>query len=160
LRLPLIGELLTLLRDKSVLYDNGNSVRRSELVSRFDLAERERRGLRGALVHIPQSPFDVPDEFCAEDRRWPDRAARARAALAALETSAASADARTEWSEVAGENAAVATTLVGLGDAVAARLLHHAYVLAMVNLHVILGYPLLAVPERARFAALVEAMTA
>jgi hypothetical protein len=36
-----------------------------------------------------------------------------------------------------------------------ARLLHHAYVLAMANLHVTAGYPLLEIPDRARFVRLV-----
>lgn len=157
LRLPLVGELFTLLRDKSVLYDNGNSLRRAELVARFDLAEREGRGLRGALVHIPQSPFDVPERFSRADGHWPERAERARAALACLGEGGAPPDeARAHWRQVACENAAVKTTLVALGRPVSARLLHHAYVLAMVNLHVILGYPLLAVPGRERFDALLE----
>ena len=46
--------------------------------------------------------------------------------------------------------------LSSLGVERSARLLHHGYVLAMMNLHVILGYPLLDVPERARFVELVS----
>ena len=37
-----------------------------------------------------------------------------------------------------------------------AALLEHSYVLAMCNLHVLLGYPLLALPAKERFEALTE----
>ncbi len=141
LRLPFLGELLALLRDKSVLYDNGTSLRRQALVGAFDLAERTGTGLRGALVHIPQSPFRTPDFYRRMPQQWPQRAARAEDAILAL-AGADEAASREAWKEVARANAAVKTTLVGLGDDVAARLLHHAYVLAAVNLHVILDYPL------------------
>jgi predicted acylesterase/phospholipase RssA len=155
LGLPLIGYLLTLLRDEAVLYDNGNSVRREELVARFDLAEREGKGLRGALVHILESPFRVADAFSDSDA-WPDRATRARAAIALLEGGGDPSAVRREWAEVAKANGLVATTLFALGPDVTARLLYHSYVLAMVNLHVILGYPLLAMPSQERFRSMVE----
>ena len=147
---PLVGELLTLLREKDVLYDNGNSVRRRELVARFDLAEVRPPGLRGALVHIEQSPYMVPGAFADEAEPCPARAARAAAARAALDASEGDEAA---WEAVAQANAAVPTTLVAFTPEVTARLLHHGYVLAMVNLHVILGHPLLDVPPRARFEA-------
>ncbi len=150
LRIPLIGEFATLLRDKSVLYDNGTSVRREALVARFRLAELRGTGLRGALVHIPQTPYVVPDGF-ARDTDHPDRAARARAALDRLGDTDTS---RREWKAIAEQNSGVGTGLSALGNDVAARLMRHAYVLAMVNLHVILGYPLLDLPEPTRFEAL------
>ncbi len=149
LRLPLIGEVLALLRDKTVLYDNGNSLRRKELVAGFKLADRDGEGLRGSLVHIPQSPFKIP---AAWEKDGGERGERAKAALAALRGSDVDPKAVEErWERVAKENAAVATTLFRLEPAVASRLLHHAYVLAMANLHTILGYPLLPVPAADRF---------
>jgi hypothetical protein len=42
-----------------------------------------------------------------------------------------------------------------LGPEVAARLAYHGYVLAMANLHVILDFPLLEIPDMARFTNLV-----
>jgi len=156
LGVPLVGELLALLRDKSVLFDNGTSVRRRELVSRFDLAAKTGSGLAGALVHIPQSPFDVAEHFAGDATDWPQRHARALAVIAELEGGDADA-ARTTWSQVARENAAVKTTLVSFSPEVCARLLHHSYVLTMVNLHVVLGYPLLEIPDRQRFTELVAA---
>jgi hypothetical protein len=156
LRLPALGELLTLLQDKSVLYDNGNSLRRQALVARFELAERDGKGLRGALVHIPQSPFRVPRRFAGEtgaDGAPTARALRAKAAIAALQEGRGPGI-EAEWAAIAKANAAVATTLVKFDVEIASRLLHHAYVLAMVNLHVLLGYPLLDLPPAAEFEAL------
>jgi hypothetical protein len=144
---------MTLLRDKSVLYDNGNSVRRRELVARFDFAEKHPPGLRGALVHIEQSPFRVPRAFEDEDELWPQRAQRATEARATLESGGEFRE--QDWKKIAKANAAVPTTLVAFSEEDTARLLHHAYVLAMVNLHVVLGYPLLDVPPRQRFRDLI-----
>ena len=53
-------------------------------------------------------------------------------------------------------NALVPTTLVALRRDVTVRLLRHAYVLAMVNLHVLLGYPLLAIPADEAFDKLLD----
>jgi hypothetical protein len=58
--IPWLGEVRILVRDKNVLYDNGTSVRRASLVARFRLAETNPDELRGALVHIAQSPLRVP----------------------------------------------------------------------------------------------------
>lgn len=149
LRLPAIGELLSLLRDKSVLYDNGNSLRRQILFDRFRLAEKTGRGMNGALVHIPQSPFKVPRAFSGGGD---PRAQRAQAALRLLQSEAG--DAEAHWSRVAKANAAEPTTLLPFKAEVAARLLHHGYLLAMANLHVLLDYPLLGLPSRGRFEAI------
>src|SRR5262245_8972779 len=57
LSLPLVGEALTVKRDVDVLYDTTTSTRRRWLVDRF---EHDIGRMRGALVHIAQSPFRVP----------------------------------------------------------------------------------------------------
>jgi len=149
--MPVMGELLALLRDKNVLYDNGTSVRRQSMVEQFDLAAREHTTPRGALVHIAASPFRAADRFAKEDANWPDRALRARAVLDALGNTP---EHRQEWEDVATANSKVKTTLSSLGAPTSVRLLRHAYVLAMCNLHVILGYPLLKVPPQSKFEAL------
>jgi len=66
-------------------------------------------------------------------------------------------DTEGEWEEDATANATrVKTSLSKMGTEVSARLLHHAYVLAMANLHVTMDYPLLPVPDRKRFIDLVS----
>jgi subtilisin family serine protease/predicted acylesterase/phospholipase RssA len=148
-RIPILGEIAALWRVKDVLYDQTTAVRRQGLVGRFDRAELQKAGMRGALVHIAQSPFDVARAFAPRED-WLDRAVRARDVLMRL------GDTHQEWEEVAAKNAAVKTSLSRLGTDVAARLLWHGYVLAMTNLHVILDYPLLRIPDRRQFEAFID----
>jgi predicted acylesterase/phospholipase RssA len=145
-RIPLAGEFLALLRDKTVLYDNGNSVRRELLVARFERADLTGQGFHGALVHIPQSPLRVASAYRSSND--PEVAGRAAAVLALLGANTS------RWEALAKKANGVHTSLTKLGTAASADLLEHAYVLAMCNLHVILGYKLLPLPERARLEAL------
>jgi hypothetical protein len=89
----------------------------------------------------------VPHAF-ENDQNNTARAQRARAALLAL------GNTEQEWQTIADKNSSVGTVLSALGVEVAAQLLHHAYVLAMINLHVLLDYPLVEIPDRTRFEQL------
>ncbi|MDH4346789.1 MAG: hypothetical protein OEW31_10685, partial [Thermoleophilia bacterium] len=142
LRLPIVGEALTLKRDIDILYDTTTSTRRRWLVDTF----RSGGHLRGAIVQISQSPFRVPTSFAAGDDA---QAQRARAMLDAL------GDSEAAWDERVQRTRTVKTTLNRLGARDAADLVHHGYVLAMANLHVLLDHPLLPLPSAARFAELV-----
>lgn len=139
-----------LARTINILYDVTTSHRRQAIVRRFEAASG-RRDLRGALVHIAQSPFDIPKAFA----RSPDPLQRGRAgeALAFLATIGA---AEGDWERRAQESPKVPTVLRALGP-VAVDLLEHAYLLATVNTYVILGLGDLSDPsrfERSRFEAL------
>jgi hypothetical protein len=142
IRLPLIGEVLALLKDKTILYDNGNTVRREWALDRFRAEDP-----LGALVHIPRSPLVVADAY---EKGSDDAADRARAVVKVLEPE------RSEWEAMAKRNARASTSLSPMGEAVTVDLLRHGYVLAMANLHVILGYSWLEVPSRESFQALVR----
>ena len=147
LRLPLLGEALMLKRDVDILYDTTTSTRRRWL---FDTFVNEQGALRGAIVQITQSPLRIPKHFAATD--GPERP-RAEEVLAKL------GDTEKEWDAIVRANRSVKTTLSKLGDAAAVSLVLHGYVLAMANLHVILGYPLVDVPARERFERLVDGRT-
>jgi predicted acylesterase/phospholipase RssA len=146
MRIPLFGELLALLRDNSILYDNGNGVRRQLMIARFTAAERGLGGFRGALVHIPRDPLWVASQYEASPDE--DTAGRARAILELLRPNA------DRWKDLSARAGGQKTSLTKLGTEAAADLLEHGYVLAMANLHVILNYPRLDPPSRARFEAL------
>ena len=114
LRLPALGELLTLLQDKSVLYDNGNSLRRQELVARFELAERDGEGCAAPLSTSPRAP-----SWCLSSLRGREGADGALTVSRRLGPCGArgAADeqgvhAEADWATIAKANAAVATTLV------------------------------------------------
>ena len=142
---PLLGEALTLKRDIDVLYDTSTSTRRRWLVDRF---EHDIDGMKGALVHIAQTPFRVPRRIADALPATQPEVLRAQAMLAALGAS------EQRWEQLVAETRAVKTTLSGLGVGPAARLVEHGYVLAMANLHVLLDYPLLTIPAPERFDAL------
>jgi len=152
-QLPIWREISALLRDMDVMYENTTAVRRQDLIDRFDQAQKAGAGLRGSLIMIRQSPFLVPSIFAQDDQRamWPDRASRADAVLRKLER-----ESKAEWQKIARENSRVPTTLKALGTEVSVRLLRHAYVLAMANLHVILDFPLHDFPPEEFFLALVR----
>lgn len=158
-------EIAGMLRIKDVQYDQTTAPRRRALVAAFNQAAAARAakekagdhdrlpsdGLMGALVDIGQSPFDVPTAF--KHNLDPDLAARAGQALSALR---GLSDSEEEWQTQQRESAGIGTGLSRLGADVSARLLRHAYILAAVNLHVILGFPLGPLPDLDRFQAMTE----
>ena len=160
-RVPLLGEIITLLREKSILYQVGTATRRSKLIDRFNarrLAEQlpasaesadliNAIGMGGALVHIGSSAA------------WTRNAVAAGTGSPACATVAAALDAfpDQEWIEQAPLIAArVKTTLAKIGKTPAAALIWHGYVLTMANLHVFHDTPLLELPTRQQL----EQMTA
>jgi hypothetical protein len=140
LRIPVLGEIFALLEIVHTLYENTTSPRRTMLVEKFDQAERTGTGIRGCLVMIDQTPFTVADYY-SRTAEWPERKERARAVLSSL------GDTRDFWKRLVQDNRKTPTTLRKLGPDRSARLLYHGYVVAMTNLHVLLGYPLLPIPS-------------
>ncbi|MCA1705070.1 MAG: hypothetical protein LC808_18135, partial [Actinobacteria bacterium] len=150
----LAHEIGALSKTGSILYDVSTSHRRQAMLARFRASEALGKGLRGALVNIAQSPYDVPHAF---ENNTGDSGQRAQAALKALGTLGRTED---QWKALAQSNSGVRTTLGTLTVPVAADLLEHAWVLTVVNVYVILGYgkavidDLASRGERARFERL------
>ena len=149
-RLRSLRELQGLSRAKSVMYDATTAHRRQGLIGRFQAAETRGFGMQGSLVHIPQSPFRVARGF--EKSR--DQQRRTRAGQVITHLDPATED---EWEQVALANTGVETVLRALGRATTARLLRHAYVLAMCNTHVLFGWGLQPVPPVEEFEKLIGA---
>jgi predicted acylesterase/phospholipase RssA len=147
-RLRSLRELQGISRAKSVMYDATTAHRRQGLIARFQAAETRGFGMLGTLVHIPQSPFRVARGF--EKSRDQQRRARAAEVIAHL-----GEDTEDEWEQVARANTGVETVLRALGTATTARLLRHAYVLAMCNSHVLFGWGLRPIPAVEEIEALV-----
>ena len=147
----MLGEITSLLAVKDVLYDQTTSVRRRLLDVRF---RATRAGvddanvrLDGGMVQIDRSPYELPRTFASGND---DLARRARAALDLLTPGEEAA-----WNADAEANRRVKTALSKIPADRAARLLRHAYVLTMVNMHVLRDYPLLPIPTVAEFEKLV-----
>jgi len=119
-----------------------------------------RAGLRPLLRHIAYTGLFfwarartfTPDAF-ARANGWPDRAARAREAIAWLGDTPGN---RARWAEVAEKSRNMPTVLRKLGPGDNARLLWHAYVLAACNLHVLLpDFGLPELPAEDQFRGLI-----
>lgn len=148
--IPILGELFSLLAVKDVMYQQTTAVRRRLLNLRYQLAQEQphipsgckvlTEALRGTTVQIDRSPFDIPTDFAPGNDAF---AARAAAAIGLLGEST-----RQAWADEARSNSAVKTTLSKIEPRRAESLIRHAYVLTMVNSHVLLNYPLLSIPDR------------
>ena len=128
--LPLVGELLALLRVNDILYINTTNVRRQAIVDSFNpLDPTKASPLQSVLVQITQSPFVVASDFA----RFTGAAAnRAKAVLEFLKNGPSKDD----WAKIARDNAEVATSLSKFGPEVTARLIYQGYVVTMCNLYV------------------------
>lgn len=149
LRLPIVGEIAALMRNITIMYDNSASVRKSDLVDRFDAfaaaPSANQFGVQGTLIDIASDPFRAASFFADQDDEWPDRAARARAVLGKRPD---------DWQSDSDWAAGVSTNLSKLGEDTSARLLRHAYAIAAMNLHVFQDFPLIDVPSIDHFRAL------
>lgn len=149
-KVMLLSELMTLKRVSSVLYQVTTERRRQGLVAAWNAADRDGRGQRGALVHIAQSPYLVADRYRGSASS-PERAERSEAVLTLLGDTA---EGRQHWSRRAAASRTIPTVLRKLGRENTIDLLEHAYLLAMCNLHILLGYPLFSGAARDRVAHL------
>lgn len=142
---PILGEFMALMRDSSIMYDNSASIRKRDVVVRFDaLAADAGRaiGLSGCLLDIASDPFGAARAFADEREAWPERAARARRILQQRPA---------DWTNDAPFVAGVKTNLSKLGVETSARILYHAYLLAAMNLNLFLGLTLVEHPTMDRF---------
>jgi hypothetical protein len=162
MRVPLLGELLTLLREKGILYQVGTTNRRFGLIRQFDTVRLAQglpagpqrdtllksAGLNGALTHI------------ATDPRWTSTvtmSSPSEQAACAEVTAKLAAFADQSWiDEVHQRCPKVPTTLAKVGRTNGAALLWLGYVLTMANLHVFFGAPLYDLPTRQRFESLTD----
>lgn len=158
LRIPLLGEVAALKRNSSIMYDNSASLRKRDLIDRFDAhaaaaemsggqAHPSNLGVPGALLDIRSDPFAAAEFFAGQGDSWPGRAARARAALERKPE---------DWRSDGTWAASVKTTLRKLGVETSARLLRHGYSLAAMNLHVFHDMPLVDVPPVEYFTELCQ----
>jgi hypothetical protein len=131
--LPLLGELLGLLQVKDVLYDNGNSVRRSRLVDWFDADNPS-----GTLIHITSDPYALPRKWGTGKTRSQTDKDRSEAAIRWLDGVMPAH----QWAQQVSTAQAVGTQFWPLGAAKTRAVVLTAYAQTMVNLHLKLATPL------------------
>jgi hypothetical protein len=150
--IPLIGELMALIRVNDVLYINTTNVRRQAIVESFNPADPTRASaLPSVLVQIAQSPFVVANFYAQGTSPVAERARQVLEFLKGGPTS-------DEWTKIARENSAVGTSLSKFKPEVTARLIYQGYVVTMCNLRVLFGSDFPLRPEELsieRFRALI-----
>jgi len=155
--IPLVGELKALLRVNDILYINTTNVRRQVIVDSFNPAyPTKAAALPSVLVQIVQSPYRVASAFATDNS---DAGARAREVLEFLQNGPS----EDEWSKIARDNSAVATSLSKFELEVTAQLIYQGYVVTMCNLHVLFGIEFPLFPRELaieRFRALTRSCTA
>jgi len=145
--IPLLGEFFSLLRTINVLFDNTTTIRRRFLLDKFS----RQSDFRGVLITLEQSPFRIPlgfescDESATDLRK--EQAMRAKNILKDLNDSTSDPHTEAAWKALVEHNQTFPTTLRALGVRRSAQLILQAYVTAMANLHVILGYPKVHIPK-------------
>jgi len=127
-RLPLVGELMAIVRVLDVMYINTTNVRRQDIVASYNpLDPSKTTGLPTVLVQISQSPFKVAKFFAKFTEPAAIRAQEVLKLLGPTED---------EWEKMADDNSAVGTSLSKFKPEVVARLIYQGYVVTMCNLHV------------------------
>lgn len=140
--IPLVGELLALIRVNDILYINTTNVRRQVIVESYNPADPTKAaGLPSVLVQIAQSPFRVASSFAKDKTAVGDRA---REVLTFLQKGPS----EDQWTKIASDNSAVATSLSKFGRDVTARLIYQGYIVTMCNLHVLFGSDFLLFREK------------
>jgi hypothetical protein len=138
---PLFGELFSLLRVKSILYDNGNTTRRRRLVDQFTSGARN-----GVIVHISTDPWGIVDD----GRKSEDATVRGRAdaVAAVLEATPGLRPDETKRPASAG------TVLYPLRSGRIGNLLQRSFALAMTQAHVWHDLPVVDIPPIDDFRAM------
>jgi hypothetical protein len=139
--IPGVRELLESSEVFNVMYDNTQSERLHELQYRFAKTSASGAVVDMAEVAVPPWATDCVGEVERRRNEYLEHCAWPRVEIDALEKFVRS-------------NATVPTTLRPLGHEKTAELLHHGYLQAMISLHVRMGAPLLATPDRKRFLKL------
>ena len=139
--IPGVRELLESSEVFNVMYDNTQSERLHELQYRFAKTSASGAVVDMAEVAVPPWATDCVGEVERRRNEYLEQCAWPRVDIDALEKFVKS-------------NATVPTTLRPLGHEKTAELLHHGYLQAMISLHVRMGAPLLAAPDRERFLKL------
>lgn len=139
--IPGLRELLESSEVFNVMYDNTQSERLHELQYRFAKTSPSGAVVDMAEAAVPPWATDCVGEVERRRNEYLERSAWPRVDIDALEKFVKS-------------NATVPTTLRPLGHEKTAELLHHGYLQAMISLHVRMGAPLLATPDRDRFLKL------
>ena len=146
-------EIVSLAKNQGVQYDQSTATRRRMLFNEFASAIRTGAGLRGVLIQIDRTPFQVIDKLPGPDEVGEEahaaitaRAAQARTVLGGTICTTAdcqhlrddkNCSARKRWQAIANYNTAIPTTLGPIGTEAYATLTVHARTATATYLYVL-----------------------
>ena len=138
-RFPVLREFTLFYRIICAMFDQTTTTRRKRLFSIFEDSLMKNEGMKGVMVMLEQTPYEVLYHFnkTTEQNFYCQR----QRALNVLKTMPEKTCSE-HWNRVREKSLKAPTTLRTIKEEFAQNLVYHSFVLAMINTHVILGYPL------------------
>jgi predicted acylesterase/phospholipase RssA len=138
-KIPLLGEVTMFYRIVCSLFDQTTTTRRKNLFTDFKNALMTGKGTRGIMIMLEQTPFQVLDGM--KDTTEPELEKQRERAISVLDK--LPKDYRKEWDTIKEISLKTGTTFKVINQLTAENLLYHAFIVAMINAHVILGFPMM-----------------
>jgi predicted acylesterase/phospholipase RssA len=137
-QIPLLGECTMFYRIICALFDQTTTARRKNLFTDFKNALVTGKGMQGIMVMLEETPFSMLDWMnnTTESELEKSRS-RAVAVLDKLPEGY-----RKDWDTIKEISLRTSTTFRIINQSTAENLIYHAFIVAMINAHVILGYPM------------------
>lgn len=139
-RIPFLGESTIFYRIICTLFDQTTAHRRKSLFHEFREALLDGKGMRGIMVMLEHTPFTMLNWICTTtEPQLQEARDRADAILSQMP-----ADMQSQWEIIKKNSINAPTTLCAIKADTAKELIYHSFIVAMVNAHVLLGYPFFA----------------
>ncbi|MDR2706386.1 MAG: hypothetical protein LBC02_11465 [Planctomycetaceae bacterium] len=137
-QVPFFGEGTSFYRIVCALFDQTTTTRREMLFSKFKRDLIEGNGVTGIMVMLTQTPFTIIDWIMTTTE--PELEKQRKRAITILEK--LPENYRKEWDNIKEISLKTKTTFRIINKPTAENLIYHAFILTMINAHIILGFPI------------------
>jgi hypothetical protein len=138
-KIPLLGEGTMFYRIVCSLFDQTTTTWRKTLFTDFKNALMTGKGTRGIMVMLEQTPFQILDWM--KNTTEPELEKQRERTIAVLDKFPK--DYRKEWDTIKETSLNTGTTFRVINQWTAENLIYHAFVVTMINAHIILGFPMI-----------------
>jgi hypothetical protein len=138
-KIPLLGEVTMFYRIVCSLFDQTTTTRRKKLFTDFKDALITGKGTRGIMVMLEQTPFQMLDWM--KNTTEPELEQQRERTISVLDK--LPKNYREEWNTIKEISLKTGTTFKVINQLIAENLLYHSFIVAMINAHVILGFPMM-----------------
>jgi predicted acylesterase/phospholipase RssA len=143
-KIPLLGEgtifyrIVCSLFDQTTTTTTTTTTRRKTLFTNFKNSLITGKGVRGIMVMLEQTPFQMLDWM--KNTTEPELEKQRERTISVLDK--LPKDYRKEWDTIKEISLKARTTFKVINQLTAENLLYHAFIVAMINAHIILGFPM------------------